>query len=138
MLLLFPMIQKSNIKDEKQYCFKWQKVFGAEFAKSFWGQFDFSSLEKHITDFYDELRLGLETSKKLALYGNRGKEFEKEFNEYLRQSKDSLARVVKDEMNLQMMQSKDAKSAVDHIQKVLSKRLSSLKNFLKVEVLIWN
>ena len=90
-----------------------------------------SSLEKHITDFYDELRLSLETSKKLDLYGNRGKEFEKEFNGYLRQSKDSLIRVVKDEMNLQIMQSKDAKSAVDHIQKVLSKRLSSLKNFLK-------
>ncbi|MBQ8764903.1 MAG: hypothetical protein IJZ12_03160 [Clostridia bacterium] len=90
-----------------------------------------SSLEKYITDFYDELGLSIKTSKKLALYGNRGKEFEKEFNEYLRHSKDYLIRVVKDEMNLQMMQSKDAKSVVDHIQKVLEKRLSSLKNFLK-------
>ena len=49
----------------------------------------------------------------------------------LEQSKASTLKSVMHEMNLQMMQSKDAKSVVDHMQKILTKRLSYLKNFLK-------
>ena len=90
-----------------------------------------SKIEKHIADFYDELSLSLETSKKLATYGNRGKEFERQFNERLNQSKASAISTVKHEMNLQMMQNKDAKSAIAQIQKVLTKRIASLESFLK-------
>lgn len=90
-----------------------------------------SNLEKHITDFYDELNLRIKTTEKLSSYGSRGEKFKKEFADSLEQSKASTLKSVMHEMNLQMMQSKDAKSAVDHIQKVLTKRLSYLKNFLK-------
>lgn len=76
-----------------------------------------SIIEKHISEFYDELSLSLETTKKLDAYGNRGKEFERQFNERLNQSKASAISTVKHEMNLQMMQNKDAKSAIAQIQK---------------------
>ena len=90
-----------------------------------------SKLEKHIADFYDEIKISQKISKELARYGNRDKELEKEFNERVNQSKVSLVDAVKHEINLKMMQSKDAKSAIEHTQKVLTKRLTSLENFLK-------
>ncbi len=90
-----------------------------------------SKIEKHISDFYDEFSLGQKTLKKLSAYGDRSEKFKTQFDEQLNQSKETTISSIRREMNLQMMQSKDAKSVVTHIQNVLSKRLSSLKNFLK-------
>lgn len=89
-----------------------------------------TSLEKYIDDFYNEITLGREASEKLSVYGDRGERFKKKFNDSLKQSKNSFVKDIKNEMTLQMMQSKDAKSVVAHMQNVLTKRLSSLKKFL--------
>ncbi len=78
---------KSNI------LLKDSKFFGQDLLDSFGNRLKFpvdvlnSNLEKHITYFYDELRLSTKTSRGLASYGERGKEFEKRFNESLNQSK---------------------------------------------------
>ena len=90
-----------------------------------------ANLEKHIADFYDELNLSVKTAEKLSVYGSRGEKFKKEFNDRLNQSKTSTIKRVIHEMNLQMMQSKDAKSVIAHMQAFMSKRLSSLKQLLK-------
>ena len=90
-----------------------------------------SKLEKHISDFYAEFSLSQNALKKLLSYGERGEKFKTEFDERLEQSRETAIRAVRHEMNLQMMQSKDAKSVVDHIQKILTKRFSSLKQLLK-------
>ncbi len=90
-----------------------------------------SKLEKHISDFYAEFTLSQKTLKKLLSYGERGESFKTEFAERLKQAKEDAISSIRHEMNLQMMQSKNAKSVVEHIQKILTKRLSSLKNVLK-------
>lgn len=90
-----------------------------------------SKLEKHISDFYAEFSLSQNALKKLLSYGERGEKFKTEFEEQLNQSKETTISTIKHEINLQMMQSKDAKSVVAHMQKVLTKRLSSLKQLLK-------
>ncbi len=89
------------------------------------------NIEKQINDFYSEFSLSNKTLKELSRYGDRADSFKKQFSDNLQKSKTTTLDVVLYELHLQIMQGKDAKSVISHMQNILSKRLNYLNRLLK-------
>lgn len=89
------------------------------------------SIEKQINEFYSEFNFSSKTLDILSRYGGRADIFKKQFRYNLEKSKNTTFNVVQRELHLQILQGKDTKSVISHIQNVLSKRVSALNQLLK-------
>ncbi len=90
-----------------------------------------ANIKKHIDDFYDQFNLNCETLLKLSHYGEKAGVFKRQFKENLKKSKETTLNVIIRELNLQIMQGKDAKSVIRHMQSVISKRTNAVKSLLE-------
>ncbi len=88
-------------------------------------------IEKQINVFYSEFSLSSKTLKELSHYGDRAGSFKKQFADNLEKSKTTTLDVVFRELDSQILQGRDAKSVISHMQNILSKRLNYLSRLLK-------
>lgn len=87
-------------------------------------------IKKHIENFYDEFRINFKTTEKLNKYGKRADIFKNQFYENIEKSKENTINKILHEINVQMSQSKDVKSVILHIDKIIDKRIKDLNNLL--------
>ena len=66
-----------------------------------------------------------------SLFENRADVFKKQFRDNLEKSKNTTLNVVQRELHLQILQGKDVKSVISHMQNVVSKRMASLRRLLE-------
>lgn len=104
-----------------------------------------TNVKSHIDSFYNQFNLNCETLMTLSHYGERANVFKRQFKENLEKSKETTLNVVMRELDLQIMQGKDAKSVIWHMQSVVSKRTNAVKSLLeessgqmKQYMLLWN
>ncbi len=90
-----------------------------------------ANVKSHIDNFYNQFNLNCETLLTLSQYGKRADVFKRQFKEKLEKSKESSLNVIMRELDLQIMQGKDAKSVIGHMQRVVSKRTDLVKSLLK-------
>ncbi len=85
----------------------------------------------HISDFYRELSLSAQTQNRLAQYGTRADLFKSQFKAALESSKNTSIKVIQRELELQMMQNRDAKDVMRYMSVVIQKRIQALNQHLE-------
>ena len=104
-----------------------------------------ANVKSHIDNFYNQFNLNCETLLKLSHYGERANVSKRQFKENLEKSKETTLNVIIRELDLQILQGKDVKSVIRHIQSIVSKRTNAVKSLLeesagqiKQYMLLWN
>lgn len=87
-------------------------------------------VESKIEDFYAEIDLSSKTLEKLSRYGERAEVFKKEFRENLAKSEQTTRNQLIRELELMVMQGKDVKAVLKHMNTAIEKRTNALNSLL--------
>ncbi|MBR7163501.1 MAG: minor capsid protein [Clostridia bacterium] len=87
-------------------------------------------VEAHIREFYDEFAFNRQTHVKLSRYGSKGEAFQNQFQKNLEAQKNNSVSAILRELDLQIMQNKNAKAVIWNTNTLLQKRLNTLKHYL--------
>lgn len=87
-------------------------------------------VESKVEDFYAEFDLSSKTLEKLSRYGERAELFKKEFRENLAKSEQTSKIQLLRELELMVMQGKDVKAVLKHMNTAIEKRTNALNSLL--------
>ena len=87
-------------------------------------------VERQIEAFYAELDLSSETIAKLSQYQERAEVFKSQFRENLEKSEETTKKQLLRELELMVMQGKDVKTLIRHMNTAVDKRIDAVKSFL--------